>query len=260
MKIKALGTGGAFSTKYGNSQLLLDTGDPKTSLLFDCGRTTFENLKACGEHPGCAENIYISHTHSDHIGGLPDLGLFCYFVPEMHKPKLYAKRSITKVLWNNYLAVMMETLASGQLPKGKSLATFQDYFDVKPINDNKSFSIGNILYNPVQTIHVVNGTEFMDSYGLLVNLLSGKKILLTGDIQFAPHQMNLLYEEADIIIHDCETSSFKSGVHAHIDDLRTLSSEVKGKMHLIHYGDNIDEIDTSEFASVLKPGDSLEIN
>lgn len=40
---------------------------------------------------------------------------------------------------------------------------------------------------------------------------------------------------ADVIYHDCETSPFKSGVHAHYNDLKTLPSATKAKMWLYHY-------------------------
>jgi len=50
---------------------------------------------------------------------------------------------------------------------------------------------------------------------------------------------NVLYETCDLIVHDCETGPFQSGVHAHYDQLRTLSAEVKAKMLLVHYQDNV---------------------
>lgn len=47
------------------------------------------------------------------------------------------------------------------------------------------------------------------------------------------------YKEATIIFHDCETSPFKSGVHSHYEDLKTLPAEIKAKMYLYHYQDNV---------------------
>jgi len=42
-------------------------------------------------------------------------------------------------------------------------------------------------------------------------------------------------DQADIIFHDCETSPFKSTVHAHYEDLTTLPTAIKNKMWLYHY-------------------------
>ena len=62
------------------------------------------------------------------------------------------------------------------------------------------------------------------------------KILYTGDAKvFEDHD---LYEKVDLIIHDCETHEFSSGVHAHYNELRLLPPDIKRKMLFIHYGDN----------------------
>ena len=48
------------------------------------------------------------------------------------------------------------------------------------------------------------------------------------------------YKQADFIVHDCETTPFKSGVHANYLDLKTLPPEIKGRMILAHYSDKVD--------------------
>ena len=45
------------------------------------------------------------------------------------------------------------------------------------------------------------------------------------------------YKQADLIIQDCETTPFKSGVHANYSELVTLPLEIKTKMMLLHYQD-----------------------
>lgn len=50
--------------------------------------------------------------------------------------------------------------------------------------------------------------------------------------------MKAYYNESDVIIHDCETM-YKSGVHAHYDNLKTLDEDIKRKMKLVHYQDNV---------------------
>ncbi len=59
--------------------------------------------------------------------------------------------------------------------------------------------------------------------------------MISADSQFVPDLMLPLYQEAEIIFHDCETSEKKSGVHAHYTELKTLPSEIKRKMWLYHY-------------------------
>ena len=42
--------------------------------------------------------------------------------------------------------------------------------------------------------------------------------------------------DIEYIFHDCQF--FTGGVHASIDELKTLPEAVKAKMYLVHYGDN----------------------
>jgi len=83
-------------------------------------------------------------------------------------------------------------------------------------------------------------TKFMDSYGLFFESDLGNRVLMTSDTQFAPYQLTGMYDKSDIIFHDCETSPYRSGVHAHYEDLLTLPEETRAKIYLVHYGDNVD--------------------
>jgi ribonuclease BN (tRNA processing enzyme) len=75
------------------------------------------------------------------------------------------------------------------------------------------------------------------------------------------------YKSADHIVHDCECTPFKSGVHAHFDDLATLAPEVKAKMLLVHYQDVVldkqDEWDQKAkdagFIGFARPGSKVEL-
>jgi len=82
----------------------------------------------------------------------------------------------------------------------------------------------------------MNGYTIVPSYGLIWKG-NKKKVFLTTDTQFCPNQIQTFYDSVDVIFHDCETTPFKSGVHAHFKDLKTLDEETKSKMWLTHYSD-----------------------
>jgi ribonuclease BN (tRNA processing enzyme) len=142
------------------------------------------------------------------------------------------------------------------------LTTIHDYFSVIDIEKNKSFSIGNDIFRLVQTVHVMNGYYIVPSFGLLISYGS-KTIFITGDTQYAPEQINHFYEVSDLIFHDCELLYYSEGkpiystVHAHYEKLKTLPIEIKRKMWLTHYQDNIPYWCDSEkdgFRGFLRPG------
>jgi len=158
-------------------------------------------------------------------------------------------------MWNRSLRGGLETL------EGK-IANITDYFDCRPVRINSSFTWENIKFTPVQTVHVVSGMSIQHSYGLIIKEIdTDYKVFFTTDTQFAPYQMRKLYEKSDLIFHDCETAPFKSGVHAHYDDLKTLPEEVKNKMWLYHYQPKPQQNTKKDgFLGFVKKAQIIEIN
>ncbi len=58
---------------------LVEAGDEK--LLFDVGRGTTIRLVEAGVEPSSMTGVFITHFHSDHLVGLPDLWLLGHVGP-----------------------------------------------------------------------------------------------------------------------------------------------------------------------------------
>jgi len=162
--------------------------------------------------------------------------------------------------------MLVVLLILGHLPKGKNEADMSDFFTLHNIGENKTFKLGDIEYKPFRTTHITNGSEFMDSYGLSVTLENGKNIIITSDTQYCPSSLNMLFKKADLIITDCETMPFKSLVHANYQDLTNLPEEIKVKMLLIHYNDNLtpelekEILEKGKFKGFLHQGDEINLD
>ena len=256
MKIRILGCGGAFSTNLYNSCILLEIGT--TYVLLDAGSDLKYMLRDSSICPNQIDYIYISHLHSDHIGGMEYLGFINYFVYK-HKPVLYGDMILLHDLWNYSLKGGMESLEDGDLPEGSKIGTLDTYFDTRPLKPNNSFLIGDVSFTPIQTCHITNEYYTSRSFGLLID--TGKnKILWTSDIKFIPAQIQTLCDKVELIIHDCETGNHKSRVHAHYDDLLTIKSDTRKKIALIHYGNNSKQNAKEDgFFGFLKQGQVIEI-
>lgn len=229
MELVFIGTGSAFTMKnYQNNTLIRKNGkdflvDAGTDIRFSLAD---KNLKATD-----IDSVYVSHPHADHIGGLEWLAFATYWTP--HRINLYIHESWAEELWS-------ESLKGGlQGIEGKKMS-LSDYFNVIKVKDNEEFVWNEIHFNLVQTIHIYAQYSSIDSFGLMFNEPGGQRVYLTTDCQFAPETaQKSFYKEAGVIFHDCETSPFRSGVHSHYEDLKTLPVEVKNKMWLYHYQDNI---------------------
>jgi ribonuclease BN (tRNA processing enzyme) len=260
MKLTVLGEGSAFSQKYYNTMYILEA-DNGRRMAIDFGADAKWAYKEAGIGLQDIDAVYISHLHGDHIGGLEWLGFATYFNPTLSRPGLYLVNDLVSPLWNNALSAGMGSL------QGK-VCGLHDFFDVKSMIANEAVEWNGITLQPVQTIHIMNGFQFVPSYGLLVTQ-NGKTCFITCDTQHAPYQIQDFYNMADVIFQDCEYLYFdgkplKSGVHAHYEDLKTLHDKTKAKMYLSHYQDGLRENETDEsvqeagFKGIAKMGMTVE--
>lgn len=230
MKLTFLGTGSAFTLNNYQSNILVEA--PQGRMLIDCGSDARRSLAGRGVDATDLSDIYVSHLHADHIGGLEWVGLCTYFRGSRNdpslRPRLHIHHSLVDDLW--------ASLHGGMGTIQGHAADLETYFDVRPIARNGSFTFAGVEYRTVQVVHYYDGFEIVPSFGLLFEK-SGTVVFITTDAQVAPNQMDDFRGMADYIFHDCETSAFASSVHAHYDDLKGLSDDLKSRMWLYDYDD-----------------------
>jgi ribonuclease BN (tRNA processing enzyme) len=227
-KLIFLGSGSAFTIGTDNfqSNMLLVT-EQGNKLLIDCGSDIRFSLHKAGFSHLDISDIYISHLHGDHAGGLEYIGFSTKFDPRCEQPNLYLSKELANDLWNH-------TLSGGMRSIEGEIATLETFFQVHPVPRNHYFLWQNIQFFLIKVIHVNNGYYIMPSYGLFFEI-KGKKVFVTTDTQLCLEQIGKYYEEADIIFQDCETSRFPSKIHAHYQQLLSLPEMLRNKMWLYHY-------------------------
>jgi ribonuclease BN (tRNA processing enzyme) len=231
--LKFLGTGSAFTLKNFQTNIAIGVGSNPKWFLVDAGGDIRFSLNAAFLNYKSIDSIYISHLHADHASGLEYFGFCTYFDPSTKNSpiNLYGNGELLRKGWEDTWKGGMESIQG-------HLLELNDFFNVKAVRPNGFFLWEQIKFTIVQAMHVMNGYSIVPSYGLMLDLPGGYKVYLTTDCQFCPSQIMDFYKQADLIVQDCETT-FKSGVHAHYTDLVTLPTEIKKKMLLVHYGDNI---------------------
>lgn len=228
MKLIFLGSGSAFTVGDGNfhSNILL-VHEQGHKLLIDCGSDIRFSLHAAGFSHQDITDIYVSHLHCDHAGGLEYIGFTTKFDPHCPRPRLYVSRDVGSELWDRNLSGGMRSLDG-------ELADLDTFFEVHKIDFNGHFEWEQIRFHLIPVVHVHNSFHLMPSYGLFFELGSSK-IFLTTDTQWCLEQYKTLYEQADIIFHDCETSKFPTPVHAHYQQLLNLPAKIRRKTWLYGY-------------------------
>lgn len=242
-QIQFLGVGNAFTmppdgdmNKCDWQSNLLVIAENGKKLLLDCGSDVRFSLAQAGHALAEIDAIYVSHAHADHIGGLEWVAFSTFFNPQLSRPKLFCADTIEKPLWD-------ESLKGGLNSIEGRFTTMTDYFDVRRIPENGHFVWEGIRFDMIQVVHFMSERVIEPSYGLMIyedGASGAPKVFWTSDTQHNPNQIKVFYEQADLILHDCETSPFPSGVHAHYKlggggGLISLPDEVKDKMVLYHY-------------------------
>jgi len=246
MKLIFVGSGSAFKFDNYQSNMVFET-EQGNRLLIDCGSDARFSLKAIGITHADIESIYISHMHADHVGGLEWMGFKRKFDPTCGKPRLYTSKFLETDLWSHVLSGGMRSVQG-------EVTDLHSYFDVHAIRHNGSFQWEGLEFQLVQTVHIMDGFSIVPSFGLLFTI-NGIKTFLTTDTQFSPEQIKDFYNMADLILHDCETGAFESGVHAHYKKLRTLPEKQKGKMWLYHHQDGpLPDAKADGFLGFIKKG------
>jgi ribonuclease Z len=98
IKVTLLGTGcpPAVMNRFGPS-LLVEAGDQK--FLFDAGRGALQRLNQVKVRWGDVQGVFLTHLHSDHVVGFPDLWLTGWLTPGRDVPlQVWGPRGTKKMM------------------------------------------------------------------------------------------------------------------------------------------------------------------
>ena len=272
MKVTVLGCGNAFSIKNGNSCFLLedsvsplDVEHNTTSvkrMLIDAGWALPYMLERNKVDINSITDVYVSHSHSDHAGGIEYLGFSRYdWVNKPQRwdgfkcgkaPTLIANSKLMTDLWENSLSGGMSSLEDVD-------AKLDTFFNCQPILPNQTFEWCGWTCKLIQQIHIMTGTVITNTFGLFMEKPGHQSVYFVTDSQHcSPKQIEIFYRKADVVFQDCECigvdsvtreSKFTSGVHANYAQLAgwesanstKLSGEIRAKMFLSHYQDFVSD-------------------
>jgi len=227
--LTAIGVNGAFSHSGFNTNFLLENS--QTSFLVDCGSTAGAALASLDKELSDIENIYISHLHLDHTGGLDENGFKRKFLG-LAKTNIYLHESLLPIIWDGLLKTVMGSTDSWQK---------NEYFNFIPISGSfqqggGEFKLGSFSVRTVEVKH----TENISCHGLIIE----EKVFLTTDARYQSDLLKKVSNAFDLkaIIHDCSISSDLEEVHASHRQLSKESEQIKKLLLLSHYEDNFEEL------------------
>jgi len=303
-----LGVGSAFAKRNFQSNALIEAwvegphvqAVPDDTLLIDFGTSGPRALHALKEEAGfeylCRDgridysairNVFITHQHSDHFGGLEELAIVNLLQQktpqnsDARKPRLIGTDRLLSSLWTR-------SLSGGLGAANGRQAELSDYFRITALRDpdantaeahsdasahsgaidasrndaspNASNASGEpadrfclldrYAFSPFLTNHLWVDQPFdWPSYGLwMKDVRTGKTVFYSGDTRFDRPRFEPMMARAIHVFHEVQLEPDPQPVHALLGELRSLPDHIRRKMILYHYGDTWD-CDSYEFVA-----------
>ncbi len=236
MKLKVVGCGDAFgSGGRGNSCYRVETDGHVATL--DFGASSLVQMHRFGMDSSGVRQVFISHLHGDHFGGLPFLLLDGQFVHRRSESLTIIGPPGTKVRLDAAMEVLFPKMATN---------AWRFDFEVEEVEPGSTSQHGPLTLTTAEVIHGSGAPS------TALRITDGKRTLaFSGDTEWTDALLPIAHG-ADLFI--CECFAFSGSPHGHMA-YETIAEkrEALGARHILltHMGDEMwarrNEVDQTHF-------------
>jgi ribonuclease Z len=245
IRVTLLGTGALVPSieRFGPA-ILVEAG--RSVLLFDCGRGAAQRLSQAGIALSDVDAVFISHLHSDHIVGFPDLWL-TGFARGRPEPLLVYGPAGTVAMARHLEEAFSADIASriGAVAQAAAI-------DAHDIAENVVYQTEEL----VVTAFIVDHGPIKPAYGYRIDYQGRRSVVLSGDTRYSENLIRnargvhlLVHEVAAADPELVRTSSMVRGIldiHTTPEDAARVFREARPYLavysHIVMLGVKEDEI------------------
>ena len=249
-KLTLLGTGTPNPTiKRFGAAILVQAGGK--NLLFDAGRGVTQRLFQAKMPFGKIDRVFLTHLHSDHVVGIPDLWLTGWLGAPFARRK--GPFRITGPVGTASMMAHLEKAYAWDIKtrhEDQRLPVANVTVEAKDMTEGVVYDESGIKITAIKVNH---GEKIDPAYGYRIDF-DGRTVVLSGDTKFTENLVNGA-KGADLIIHSVASISpgllKKSKVmrsilsyHSEPEDTAKVFNAVKPKLalysHIVTYGGHKD--------------------
>lgn len=191
MKVTLLGTGTPYvdPSRFG-SVVLVQAGGKK--LLFDCGRGVIIRLSEADVNPSEVDNVFLTHLHSDHVVGIPDVWLTGWFLGREKPLRIWGPQGTRNMA--HHLASAFSFDVAIRI-SNQHLRESGAQIDARDIQEGIAYEESAIRVTAFKVDHGAVSPAF----GYRVDY-SGHSVVISGDTRFSQNLINFA-KGTDCLIH-----------------------------------------------------------
>lgn len=205
------GYGNAFPSIERFGSAILVVADGKV-LLFDCGRGVVIRLAQVGVSPSQISRLFLTHLHSDHVVGIPDLWLTGWFLGRNEPLRMWGPRGthrMTRHLAHAFASDINIRKAT------ERLSTKGVQMEVNEIEEGSVYGDGSLVVSAFSVDH----GSVKPAFGYRVDY-EGRSVVISGDTRLCKNLIQHA-DRTDCLIHVAWCASSKNPTPP---SMRTLAS------------------------------------
>src|SRR4029450_4310232 len=232
MRVTLLGTGTPFPNveQFGSAILVEVAGK---ALLVDCGRGVVIFPTQAGVNPKDIDGLFLTHLHSDHVVGIPDLWLSGWFLGRNKPLPIWGPPGTSSMAERLVQAfafdIHIRQAAPHPLPaKGVEI-------DAKEVAQGEIYNDGSTRVSAF----LVNHGTVKPAFGYRIDS-GGHSVVISGDTKFCQNLIDFA-KGADCLIHAAWSASWKNPAPpamrsiASAEDVGRVFAIVKPKLAVIYH-------------------------
>ena len=235
MRVTLLGTGTPFpnAERFGSAILVEGAG---TKLLFDCGRGVVLRLTQAGVSPKEIDALFLTHLHSDHVVGIPDLWLSGWLLGRSKPLPIWGPQGTSSMAKHLAQAFAFDTRIRQAAPDPLPAAGVE--VDPKEVAQGEIYNDGSTRVSAF----LVDHGAVKPAFGYRVDS-AGHSVVISGDTKFCQNLVDFA-KGTDCLIHAAWSAGWKNPAPpsqrsiASAEDGGRVFAIVKPKLGVVyHYKD-----------------------